>query len=129
MPGSPDAQGGAALETAIIFTERMEALAAFYQEALQLGPFERSPKHMGQQVGAVYLGFDQIDSLEGNARTGVTLWFTLNDIQATFDRLVALGAKVRYPPTQKPWGGFLACVYDLDGNMLGLSQRDSRTSR
>jgi predicted enzyme related to lactoylglutathione lyase len=55
----------------------------------------------------------------------VTLWFTVDDIQATFDRLVALGARVRYPPSQKPWGGYLACVYDPDGNMLGLSQRQS----
>ena len=24
-----------------------------------------------------------------------------------------------------PWGGYLASVYDLDGNMIGLSQRES----
>lgn len=45
---------GAALETVIIFTERMEELASFYQEALELGPFERSPNHMGCRVGPVY---------------------------------------------------------------------------
>jgi predicted enzyme related to lactoylglutathione lyase len=101
----------------------MEALAAFYQEALQLGPFEHSPQHMGQQVGPAYLGFDQVERLEGDPGANVTLWFTVDDIEATFDRLVALGARVRYRPTQKPWGGYLACVYDPDGNMMGLSQR------
>lgn len=121
--------GGASLETVIIFTERMEALAAFYQEALQLGPFERSPQHMGQQVGPCYLGFDQVDLVEGDARASVSLWFTVDDIQATFDRLLDLGAKVRYAPTQKPWGGYLACVYDPDGNMLGLSQRKTQVPR
>ena len=125
MPGSPDATGGTMLETVIIFTERMEALAAFYQEDLLLDSYERSPKHMGQRVGPVYLGFDQVDSLDGDSRAGVTLWFTVDDIQAAFDRLVAMDARVRYPPSQKPWGGFLACVYDPDGNMLGLSQRQS----
>ena len=125
MPESPDATGGTMLETVIIFTEHMEALAAFYQEALVLDSYERSPKHMGQRVGPVYLGFDQVDLVEGDSRAGVTLWFTVDDIQATFDRLVAMDARVRYAPTQKPWGGFLACVYDPDGNMLGLSQRQS----
>jgi len=125
MPESPDAITGAMLETVIIFTERMEALAAFYQEALQLDSYERSPQHMGQQVGPIYLGSDQVDSVKANPPANVTLWFTVDDIQVTYDRAVALGAKVRYPPTRKPWGGFLACVYDPDGNMLGLSQRQS----
>jgi predicted enzyme related to lactoylglutathione lyase len=114
---------GTSLDTVIIFTERMEELASFYQKALDLGPYEHSPNHMGQRVGHVYFGFDQVESLDGKSPAGVTLWFTVVDIQSTFDTVVALGADVRYPPTQKPWGAFLAAVYDLDGNMLGLAQR------
>ena len=38
---------GTTLETAIIFTTDMEALATFYQEGLDLGVFERSPGHIG----------------------------------------------------------------------------------
>jgi uncharacterized glyoxalase superfamily protein PhnB len=49
----------------------------------------------------------------------------VDDLQATFERLVALGATVRYPPTRKPWGAELAAVYDLDGNLLGLAQREA----
>jgi predicted enzyme related to lactoylglutathione lyase len=80
---------------------------------------------MGQKVGHVYLGFDEADEVEGDGRSSVTLWFTVDDLQSTFDRLVAMGARVRYPPTRKPWGGFLASVYDPEGNMLGLSQRET----
>jgi lactoylglutathione lyase len=116
---------GTHLETVIIFTERLEELAQFYREAFQLGEYESSPQHLGQQVGPVYLGFDQVDEVDGAAPGGVTLWFTVDNIHATFGRLVAKGAKVRYPPTQKPWGGFLASVYDPDGNMIGISQRQS----
>lgn len=122
---SPEAAGGTTLETTIIFTGRMEALAAFYKEGLQLGPYEHGPQHMGQPVGPVYLGFDQVDSPEAGSNSSVSLWFTVDDLQTTYDRLVGLGARVRYPPVRKPWGGFLACVYDPDGNMLGLSQRQS----
>jgi predicted enzyme related to lactoylglutathione lyase len=117
-----DAQVGPSQDTAIIFTPRMEDLAAFYQEAFRLGAYERSPGHVGQVVGPVYLGFDQVAEA-GCDRPGVTLWFTVDDIQATFARLVDLGAEVRYPPVEKPWGALLASVRDLDGNILGLAQR------
>jgi predicted enzyme related to lactoylglutathione lyase len=113
----------AALETVIIFTEQMEELADFYQRALQLGPWQHSPRHLGQQVGAVYFGFDHVDEVEAPGTTGVTIWFTVDDVQVTFERWVALGARVRYPPTQKPWGALLAAVYDPDGNMVGIAQR------
>lgn len=114
---------GAALENVIIFTTQMEELAHFYQEALDLGEFNLSPGHMGLQAGPVYLGFDQVEEQEGGG--GVTIWFTVDDIEAGYNRMIAMGAKVRYPPTRKPWGGYLASVHDLDGNMIGLSQRES----
>ena len=114
---------GASLDTVIIFTEHMEELADFYRQAFQLGPFQSSPDHLGQQVGAVYFGFDQVKRLETGPDPAVTLWFAVDDLQTAFDRLVAMGAEVRYPPTSKPWGAFLAAVYDPDGNLLGLAQR------
>jgi uncharacterized glyoxalase superfamily protein PhnB len=125
-PGTDQAQGteqAARLETVIVFTERMEEMASFYQEAFQLGLFESSPSHLGQQVGHVYLGFDQVEGVGAGSEAGMTLWFTVNDLQATFDRLVSMGARVRYRPTEKPWGARLASVYDPDGNVLGLAQR------
>lgn len=112
----------ARLETVIVFTEHMEEMASFYQEAFELGPFESSPGHLGQQVGQVYVGFDQVEGVGASSEAGVTLWFSVNDLQATFDRLVSMGARVRYPPTEKPWGARLASVYDPDGNVLGLAQ-------
>ncbi|MGB3399391.1 MAG: VOC family protein [Candidatus Deferrimicrobiaceae bacterium] len=122
MSEQPKPNPGAQLETVIIFTPRMEELARFYQQAFDLGEYNTSPRHLGQQIGPVYLGFDQDDDMT-NASPSVTLWFTVDDIQATYKRLLALGARDRYPPTRKPWGTVLAAVYDPDGNMVGLSQR------
>lgn len=112
----------AALDTAIIFTTRMDALAAFYRMGLELGDPNLSPGHMGFQIGELYLGFDQVDEA-WSSPGAVTLWFRVDDVQATFDRLVAAGAGVRYGPLEKPWGDVLAAVYDPDGNLIGLSQR------
>lgn len=114
---------GAQLETVIVFTEQMEELAAWYQQALGLPSFEASPGHLGQRLGATYLGFDQLDSDLADGKPGVTLWFTVDDVEAVFDRLLAMGAKVRYPPNHKPWGAWLASVYGPDGNIIGIAQR------
>ncbi len=114
---------GASLDTVIIFTEQMEELAAFYREGLELGPYQRSPGHMGQAVGPIYFGFDQVERSDGTPPSSVTLWFTVDDLQATFERMVAMGAGVRHPPAEKPWGAKLAAVSDPEGNLVGLSQR------
>jgi predicted enzyme related to lactoylglutathione lyase len=54
----------------------------------------------------------------------VTIYFRVDDVSATFDRLVARGAAVREAPaiahrdaTYDLWLGF---VSDLDGNNIGL---------
>ena len=121
MKAAQQADEGVALETAIIFTKQMESLARFYQDGLALGEMQFSPGHIGFQVGPVYLGFDQVDEVPGTG--AVTLWLTVDDIEATFEHLVDLGARVKYAPTRKSWGGYLAAVYDPDGNLIGLSQR------
>ncbi len=113
----------ASLDTVIIYTNQMEKLAKFYEEALQIGPYEELPGHKGKKVGSVYFGFDQVGDASGISPSRVTLWFTVDDINAAFDKLVSLGAKVRSSPTKKPWGAVIASVYDPDGNIVGLAHR------
>ena len=85
MTAQPTPKTGAQLETVIIITPYMEELARFYQQAFDLDEYNASPRHLGQQVGPVYLGFDE-DAEMKTSSTSVTLWFTVDDIQATYDR-------------------------------------------
>ena len=117
----------AVIDTAIIFTSRMEALAAFYRAAFDLGEPKLAPGHIGFRMENLYLGFDQIDA-EGGGAGGISLWFRVDDLEKTFARVVSLGAKVRYGPMLKGMGDRLASVYDLDGNTIGISQRKDKTA-
>ncbi|MFC2078888.1 VOC family protein [Candidatus Bipolaricaulota bacterium] len=121
---------GPSLDTVVIFTSRMKELAEFYKQGLGIGPFQESPQHLGCLVGSVYLGFDQVDddSSDGRGTRGAAVWFTVDDIHASFDRLVDAGATVRYSPTKKPWGAVLASLEDPDGNIFGISQRSETDS-
>lgn len=114
----------ATIDTVIIVTSRMKELAEFYQEGLQLSPPQsHSDNHLGFPIGGTYLGFDKVEKVESTYPGAVSLWFRVDDLEATFNRFKKLGAKVKYPPTKKPWGDTLAAIYDLDGNLIGLAQR------
>ncbi len=116
------------VDTAIIFTERMVELAAFYQAAFELGDPAVQDRHRGFQLDGLYLGIDQVEDAACEP-SRVTLWFRVEDLEGTFERITGMGAKVRYPPTDTPWGDRLAAVFDPDGNMVGLSQRPPQDPR
>ncbi len=116
---------GAYLDTVIIFTADGERLAAWYRRSLGLGEPERAPGHIGFQVGAVYLGIDEVAEPPPGA-AAVSLWFRVDDVDASFARFVAEGAEVIYAPVDKPWGDRLAALRDPDGNRIGLSARRRR---
>lgn len=114
----------ATLHTVIIETGRMTELADFYSQGLALGPpSSTGDDHLGFPQIRPYLGFDLVDKKRAEYPGPVSLWFEVDDLEAVFDRLVALGGTVKYGPTQKPWGAMLAAVFDPDGNVVGLAQR------
>lgn len=113
----------AILQTVIIQTGQMEEMAEFYRRGLELGEAAATGEdHLGFPLPNPYFGFDQVDEVP--EPTGViSLWFEVEDIEASFKRFDEMGARVKYPPTKKPWGAVLAALYDPDGNLFGLSQR------
>ena len=110
------------VDTAIIFTPNMVELASFYQAAFDLDDPQEQERHRGFQLDGLYLVIDQVDDATA-IPSNVTLWFRVEDLDGTFGRIVGLGAEVRYPPNDTPWGDRLAAVFDPDGNMVGLSQK------
>ena len=112
------------LDTVIIGTTRMRELAEFYKLGLELQePKPQGDNHLGFQLPEIYLGFDKMNENRFTHPGAISLWFKVDNIEETFERLKALGAEVKYPPTKKPWGDVLAALFDPDGNIIGLAQR------
>jgi len=112
------------ISTIVIYTEKIIEMASFYQDGLDLPPFEQfGPRHMGQHLGSVYFGFDSVQTVDGESPSAVTVWFEVPDLQATYDRFLTMGAAVRIPPKSRPWGDIIASVHDPDGNIIGLAQK------
>ena len=112
-------------QTVIIQTGQLAEMAHFYTHGLELGEAAATGgDHMGFPLPNLYFGFDQVDDVPEPSGV-VSLWVEVEDIEASFKRFEGLGARVKYPPTKKPWGAVLSALYDPDGNLFGLSQRGS----
>lgn len=115
----------AILQTVIIQTGQLAEMAHFYAHGLELGKAAATGgDHLGFPLPNLYFGFDQVGDVPEPSGV-VSLWFEVEDIEASFKRFEGLGARVKYPPTKKPWGAVLSALYDPDGNLFGLSQRGS----
>lgn len=59
---------------------------------------------------------------DGTERTenhcNIQIAFTVEDVDAEFDRVKKLGAKIAKPPTQRPWGAKNMSFFDPDGNLI-----------
>jgi predicted enzyme related to lactoylglutathione lyase len=69
----------------------------------------------GQQIGLVPNGTSQ-------GLTGPTPYFTVDDIQASVQALVAAGGQTVQAPRDVGGGKLVALVQDTDSNVIGLSQ-------
>lgn len=112
------------VHTIVIETSNLNELAEFYRQGFKLGePQSTGSDHVGFPLPNTYLGFDLVDKQRREIPGAVSLWFEVEDLEAVFERFESLGARVKYPPTEKPWGAVLAAVLDPDGNVVGLAQK------
>jgi predicted enzyme related to lactoylglutathione lyase len=118
----------AILHTVIIYSPDIASLAEFYRQGLDLGPPSATgDDHLGFKLPNLYLGFDIAPDPPPAERGAVSLWFEVDNLEATFNHLLEIGATVKYPPKDKPWGARLAAVFDPEGNVIGLAQRGRET--
>ena len=110
------------LDAVLITSLDPETLAEFYQHGFELEPPKwHGEDHLGLNLSNTYLGFDRVKETAPSSSGSISIWFKVQDIEATFARLVRLGAKVKYAPTKEESPGeILAMVYDPDGNSVGL---------
>lgn len=109
----------ARLAAALIATPDPENLSAFYQATLDLGePHHVSDEHIGYRTAGAYLGFDRAAVVP--VRGGVTLWFEVDDLEASAARMVAAGAGEVTEPFATGEQERGVTLRDPEGNLVGL---------
>jgi len=108
-----------------IFVTDFEKTIAFYRDKSGLVLDCSSPKDGyasfaagGVRLGITLPGADYAELV--GRHTGVGL--EVADLEADHARLVALGVHFTMRPTRQPWGGFIAMISDVDGNVFYLDE-------
>lgn len=109
-----------------IFTLKWDETCLFYSKTLGLPERFRDDEGGWAEydLGGPCFGVQRVLPSEPEAKTlvgrfvGVSV--QVDDVQATYDELLAQGVEFIGEPEQQPWGGTLVELKDPDGNIITL---------
>ncbi|HUY77334.1 MAG TPA: VOC family protein [Ktedonobacterales bacterium] len=108
------------LRTVIYPVDDLARAKAWYSEVLGQAPYFDEPFYVGFSVGGYELGLDPNTAGQADAGRVAVAYWGVDDIEATHQRLLALGAHERSPITDVGDGIRLASVSDPFGNVFGI---------
>ena len=113
-----------------IVTEDVEGLAGFYASLLG-ATVALNEYYVEIQAGQASVGFSRRRFTEcdagagagGQLRNTIILDFQVEDVDAEYPRVAALGVDWVLPPTTQPWGNRSMIFRDPDGNLVNIFSR------
>jgi predicted enzyme related to lactoylglutathione lyase len=104
--------------------DRHAPMRSFYVEALGLTPRSDREGFVNFEFGGRRLTITLHDRVDGANADPLRIMvnFAVDDVDATFKRLVEHGAPAIRPPSPEPWGGLIATSADPDGNIIQLME-------
>jgi predicted enzyme related to lactoylglutathione lyase len=105
------------LRTAIYPVKDLPAAKAWYTEVFGTAPYFDQPFYVGFAIGGFELGLTP-DNAPG--KTGVEVYWGVDDIEAEVERILALGATIHTAIQDVGDGIKVAELADPFGNVLGL---------
>lgn len=113
-------------------TDNVEQLAAFYAELLGT-PVTLNEYYVEVPAGPVTIGFSKRRFTEyrdhqaacsergRQRRPGPSILdFQVDDVDAEYERIAAMGVTWVLPPTTQPWGSRAMIFTDPDGNLINV---------
>ena len=104
------------LRTIVYHVANLSQAKTWYTGLLNQPPYFDEPFYVGFQVGGYELGLLPVEAGE----TGATTYWGVPDADASYARLLELGAKVNEPIQDVGEGIRLGTVIDPFGNLLGI---------
>jgi predicted enzyme related to lactoylglutathione lyase len=98
----------------------LDAAKALFATLLGVEPYQDEPYYVGFRVGEQEFGLNPHGHAQG--MSGPVGYFVVDDISASIDALVGLGATVTQDATDVGSGKLIAVLSDADGNPIGLTQ-------
>ena len=120
------------LTTVNLVADDVAAAVAWYTELLGVEPYfardvDGRPAYVEFRIGDYQHELGIVDSRfakhsrpEGSRNSGAVTYWHVDDVRASFDRLVSMGASVHEEPVERGPGFVTASVVDPFGNILGV---------
>lgn len=106
-----------------ILTRDVPRLAKWYRTLLGVAGESDDPVH--QFVLAQEPSLTILQDESERTGQGMCVAFTVEDMDAAYAHVQAMGAEVVTPPVKRPWGAVNLCLRDPDGNLVYLRQLPS----
>jgi predicted enzyme related to lactoylglutathione lyase len=104
----------------IIYTAAdMAGAKRFFRELIGADPYADSPQYVGYKSGDMEIG---LVPKHNEGQPGTLAYWTVSDIAASVQALVAAGGTVVQEPTDVAYGLLVASVKDPNGSIVGLRQ-------
>ena len=112
------------LTTVSFYADDLAAAKAWYGELLGIDPYFEVPGYLEFRVGDYQHEFGIIDRRyaphDTSAPAGAVVYWHVDDVPATVQRLMKLGAKEHEAVRERGEGFVTASVVDPFGNLLGV---------
>jgi predicted enzyme related to lactoylglutathione lyase len=108
------------VNTIVFPVKQVDSAKAIFTSLLGGPPQYDSPYYVGWNVAGQDIGLDPNGFAQG--LTGPVAYWTVDDIRASVDGLLAAGAETVRPVTDVGGGKLIAVVKDADGNLIGVTQ-------
>lgn len=118
------------LTTVSFFAEDLEAARKWYTELLGIEPYfvrpvDGPPAYIEFRIGDYQHELGVIDrryapDASATGPGGAVVFWHVDDLTATFEKLLSMGAQEYEPPTDREAGFVTASVVDPFGNILGI---------
>lgn len=99
-------------------TNDVIALANFYKQLFGIDNGSNDPVHQVILSEGTALTIYNDGSHKNNRNQNISLVFLTENIDAEYQKLLALKAEIIQPPAKQPWGAVNMSFYDPDGNII-----------
>ncbi len=93
-------------------------LADFYKQLLKVDNGSDDPVHQFILAEETTLTVFNDGSVKNNDNCNIRIAFTVEDLDAEYERILAMGARFIEGPTTRPWGARNMSFFDPDGNVV-----------
>lgn len=113
------------LTTVSFWAADLAAAKKWYAELLGIDPYFERPGYVEFRLGDYQHELGLIDSryapeVSATGPAGVVVYWHVDDVPATLERLLSMGAKQHEAPRDRSGGFTTAAVVDPFGNILGI---------